>query len=116
MNSFLVKVGIVTIVILLVLIIKMIDDYLYFRKLSALGEDKTNMADERVSKAAGIFAEGGSTSEIREILLNCIDFDEDDVEEILQLTSTLTVDSDIRFKAFIQAVNKVSGFEILNLK
>ncbi len=112
MNSFLVKVGLIALFILLLLLIKVIDDYLYFRKLRLLGEDTTHADQEKFYKAADLFAKDGSLDEIKDLLLHFIDFEDEDVEEILVLSFPHKKDKDGGYSAFIKAVNKVSGHKL----
>lgn len=99
MNSILANLGLTAIAILIIYIIKKIDDYFFNKKTGADVSDK-------VFKAAKTFAQGGSADEIRNILLNCIDFDEEGIEEVLLLSYPHKTDNDGGYHAFLEAVKK----------
>lgn len=108
MYDLLSKIGLITIVLIIIYIAKKIDDYYYYKKSICTG-------DENIYKAAKAFAQGRSTNEICNILEQCIEFDEEDVKEILTIALTHKNDEDRGYSGFIKAVNKVLGetaFEI----
>jgi hypothetical protein len=105
MNSFLAKIGLITIVLLLLYIIKKISDYFYFKKDNYQENDK-------VYKAAREFAQGAPFDDISGLLANCIDFDEEDTEEVLSRSFPHRTDEDGGYNAFIKAVNKVLGGDV----
>jgi hypothetical protein len=61
---------------------------------------------DKIYKAATAFSEGESLDEIRSILLNCLDLDEDDIDEILLFSSPHITDNDGGYNAFIKAAKK----------
>lgn len=67
----------------------------------------SHIEDNKVYTIARAFAEGASVMDVRESLLKCIDFDEEDANEILFLVQDYNIDKDGRYSAFIKAVNKV---------
>jgi len=105
MYEFLSKTGLIAIALVIFYCIKKIDDYYYYKKSTYVG-------DEKIYKAAMAFAQGKSINEIRNILENCIDFDENDVQEILTIASSHRSDIDHGYSAFIQAVNLTLGENI----
>lgn len=115
MVGFIEKVGFITVVLTVLYIIKKFDDYLFSKKLNSLGESSTYIADEKVYKAARAFAQGISLEDVREILSECIDFDEEDVEQILAFSWNHTSDEDGGYSAFIKAVNKTLGKEVYHI-
>ena len=100
MSGFLMMVGITALAILLVIIIKIIDNYYEDRKVGT-------EISEKIYQAAEKFSAGASDDEIRTILLNCIDFDEDEVDEILELSTSFRADHDGGYIAFINTTRKV---------
>lgn len=109
MIGFLGNVGFVAIILLIFFIIKKVDDYLYFKKVNSLGVEVMYFADDKVYKAARAFAQGVSSDEIREILLNCVDFDEEDISQIMTSAEPHKTDDDGGYGAFIKTVNKTLG-------
>lgn len=103
--SFLESMGLAAISLLALYLIKRISEYLDWKKTGY-------QQDDRVYKAAGEFAHGASPGDIRRILINCINFDEEDIEEILSRTLPHRIDKDGGYLAFIKAVNKVLGQEV----
>ena len=98
MYGFLATVGFIAVVLLVTFIIKKVNDYY----------KNTNYKIHGVEyDAAKKFAQGASCDEIRDMLINNIDFDREDVEEILALSTPHRTDSDGGNNAFIKAVNKV---------
>ncbi|MDY8047481.1 hypothetical protein [Paenibacillus polymyxa] len=65
-----------------------------------------------MSKAAQKFALGTPVDEIREILTNSYELDENQVEETMLLALPHRNDTDGRYLAFIKAVNRVLGQEV----
>lgn len=107
MNNILAKFGFTTIVLLLFYIIKKISDYFYLKKANYQEDDK-------VYKAAREFSQGAPFNDIRDTLENCLDFDEEDTEEILSQSFPHRSDEDGGYNAFIKAVNKVLGEDVYN--
>lgn len=86
---------------------------LYILKLYANKrvEASAFVEDQKVYEAARLFAQGASHNEIKELLLKCIDLDEEDIEEILSLSENCKSD-DGGYNSFLKAVNKVLGEDI----
>jgi hypothetical protein len=99
MESILMKVGLIAIAILIIYIVKKIDDYNFNKKTG------TELS-EKVYAAAKAFAEGSPASEIRGILINCIDFTEEDIEEVLSVSSLHKNDVDGGYQAFLNAATQ----------
>ncbi|HWQ78785.1 MAG TPA: hypothetical protein VN381_08200 [Anaerovoracaceae bacterium] len=70
--------------------------------------------DEKVYQAADEFARGASSDEVKAILASCLDFDEQDAEEILSRAIPCRTDKDRGYRAFISSVNKILGEEVYN--
>jgi hypothetical protein len=103
--SFLESVGLVSISLLLLYLIKKSSDHFYLKKADY-------QADGRVYKAAGEFVRGASSGDIRGLLANCIDFDEKDIEEILSRAFSHRSDADGGYGAFLKAVDEVLGEDV----
>ena len=77
--------------------------------------DSTFIEDQKVYEAARVFAQGDSKKEeAREILLKCIDFDEEEAEEIISSAEKGRYNSG--YADFLKAVNMVLGKSIYNIK
>lgn len=100
MNSFFMLVGILAISIFIIIIIKKIYNYLDDRKVGT-------EISEKIYHAAREFSNGASEDEIRDLLLNCIDLDEDDIEEILELSVLNRADHDGGYGAFIKNAKNI---------
>lgn len=100
MNRFLVLAGILAVAILIIILIKIIDDYFDDRKAGT-------EISEKIYNAAEEFSNGTLDDEVKTILLNCIDLDEDDIDEILELSTPQRNDEDGGYNAFIKVVRKV---------
>ena len=100
MNGFLILVGIVAAAILIIILIKIIDDYFDDRKVG------TELS-EKIYDAAEEFSNGTPDDEIKTLLLNCIDLDEDDIDEILELSTSSRADKDGGYGAFIKTAKNV---------
>ena len=100
MNSILANIGLLEIAIFIIYSIKKIDGYIDDKKTG------TNLSD-KVYRAAKAFSQGESADDIRKILMNCIDFDGEDIEEVLELALPHRTDDDGGYNAFVVAVNKV---------
>ena len=112
MEGFLAKAGIISIVILVFFIIKKIDNYFYNKRSDGLGGNSIYVANDKVFKAARMFAQGASNEEVKKLILECIDFDEEDVDEILSLSEKHKSDGDGGYSFFLKAVNKILGEEV----
>lgn len=111
MNGILSKIGLIAIVLVIIYIIKKIYDY-YYKKAILKSKDDLYESNNKVYKAARAFAQGATFDEIRNTLNNCIEFDEDDIEEILSLSFPHRTDEDGGYGAFIKAVNHVTGKDV----
>jgi hypothetical protein len=101
MNGFLTNIGILAVAIVIIIIIKRIDAYLDDRRVG------TELS-EKITHAAKRFSEGASEDEIRALLLDCIDLDEDDADEILELSAPYRNDDDDGgYGAFIKITKNV---------
>lgn len=98
------NIGLISICLLLLYILKKIFD--------CLSERTDCQADGRVYKAAGEFARGASSEDIASILDNCIDLDEKDAEEILSRALSHRGDVDGGYGAFLKAVNEALGEDV----
>jgi hypothetical protein len=99
MEGILIKVGLIAIAILIIYIVKKIDDYNFDKKTG------TELS-EKVYAAAKAFAEGSPAAEIRGILINSIDFAEEDIEEVLSISSHHKNDADGGYQAFLNAARQ----------
>jgi hypothetical protein len=63
--------------------------------------------DPRVFQAARAFAQGEPLENVKELLLNCVDFDHEDAEEIVLSANFYRNDVDGGYNAFICIVNLV---------
>jgi hypothetical protein len=61
----------------------------------------------RVYQAAREFAQGEPIDKIEKLLLNCVDFDEDDVSKVVNSSKSYCDDVDGGYSAFINTVNLV---------
>lgn len=61
----------------------------------------------KVYQAARAFAQGESIDEIKELLLNCFDFDEDDAGKVVLSAKSYSNDIDGGYSAFINIINLV---------
>ena len=99
MESILIKAGLVAAAILIIYIVKKIDDFNFDRKTG------TELSD-KVYAAAQAFAEGSSSDEARGILINSIDFTEEDIEEVFSMSSPHKNDPDGGYQAFLHAARQ----------
>ncbi len=102
--SILESIGLISISLLLL--------YIFKKIFECLSERTDYQADGRVYKAAGEFARGASSDDIRSVLANCIDFDERDAEEILSRALPHRADGDGGYGAFLKAVNEALGEDV----
>jgi len=105
MNSFWGNIGLLAITFLIGYGYKKILEYYHF-KYSGFYENET------VYKAADEFAHGATPDNVKAILTNCFDFDEEDAENILAESLPHRLDNDGGYHAFIKSVNKVFGVEL----
>jgi hypothetical protein len=112
MDGFVTKVGIISISFLIIFIIKKTDDYFYNKRSYGFGGNSIYIADGKVFKAARAFSKGDSNEEVKELLLNCINFDEEDASEILSISEKHKMDVDGGYSSFLKAVNKMLGEEV----
>jgi hypothetical protein len=99
-NGLLTNIGILAVAIAVIIIVKGIDDFLDDRRVGA-------ELSEKIIRAAKSFSEGASEDEIRALLLDCIDLDEDDIDEILELSISSRIDDDGGYGAFIKITKSV---------
>ncbi len=109
MNSFLQNVGILTIEFLIIYIYKKILEWNDYRN-SGFYED------EKVYRAADEFAHGSPSDEIKAILSDCLELDEEGIEKIMSLSLPYRNGKTGKYQAFIKAVNKVLGADIYDEK
>jgi len=112
MEGFFIKIGSVSIVFLIIFIVKKIADYFYNKSPDELGGNSMYIVDEKVYKAARLFAQGASNEEVMKIILRCIDFDEEDAEEILSFAEKHRSDDDGGYSSFLKSVNKILGEDV----
>ena len=99
MNHILINAGFISIVVLIIYVIKKTVSYFF---------DKTDLyISDKVYDAADAFSEGAEDEEIKSIMSKCIDFDKDDIEEVLSKTRSCRGDEDGGYQSFLQAVKKV---------
>jgi hypothetical protein len=109
MDGFLIDVGVLTIVILIIYIIKKIYDYNYFKRISHIWDNESNQ--DNIYKAAGVYSSGAPVDDVKSILVNSINFDDEDIDDLLSLL--YQHNSAIGgYNFFILAVNKVLGEDI----
>lgn len=70
----------------------------------------------KVYQAARAFAQGEPIDEIKELLLNCFDFDEDDAEKVVHSAINYTNEIDGGYSAFINIVGIVLGTKAYRLE
>lgn len=80
--------------------IKIIDDYFDDRKVGT-------EISEKIYDAAKEFSNGTSEDDIKTLRLNCIDLEEDDIDEILELSASFRTDKDGGYDAFIKNAKDV---------
>jgi len=100
MENILMQLGIMTVAMAIIYLIKKIDDYYDDKKTGSELSDK-------VYRAARVFAEGGTELKVRSILINSIDFDSEDIDKILELAIQHRTDSDGGYRAFLDSVYQV---------
>lgn len=100
MDRILIMAGLTAIAVLIIYIAKKTDDYFFDKKT---GTDLS----EKVFRSAKAFSQGESADGIRNILINCIDFDEADIDEVLSMSYPHRNDADGGYHAFVKAVKKV---------
>ncbi|HEY5584854.1 MAG TPA: hypothetical protein VIK78_10235 [Ruminiclostridium sp.] len=112
MEGFFAEAGIFLITFFIIFIIKKINDYSYNKRSDGFGENSIYILDKKVFKAAREFAKGASNEEIEKSLLKCIDFDEEDADEILSMAEKHKSDIDGGYSSFLKDVNKILGEEV----
>lgn len=100
MERVLALVGLSAIAVLIIILVKKIDDYYDDQNTGTEISDK-------IFQAARAFAEGKAEGEIRSILLNCIDFYEEDVDEVLYASKQYRNDRDGGYEGFLKAARKI---------
>ena len=70
----------------------------------------------RVYQAARLFAQGEPIDRVKELLLNCYDFDEDEAREVVLSADHYRDDVDGGYSAFINTVNLVLGTSAYHLE
>lgn len=107
MNAFLENAGLIAFSLLVLYILKLIFNW---------RDNKTYVSEDKVFKAAKAFEQEKSFDEIRDILKNCIDLNEEDIEEILTLAFPHRSDEDGGYSAFLEAVNSVLGEDVYQVR
>ena len=100
MDGVLTKAGVIAIAVFIILIIKIIDNYVDDKKIG------TELSD-KVYQAAKAFSQGKSEDEVRNLMMGCIDFDEEDIEEVLSQAASHRSEEDGGRCAFIEEAKKV---------
>lgn len=106
MYNFAATIVFIEIVLAVIYLIKKIDDN-YFKR-----DFNIKKQNNKIYKAAYLFSQGAGESEIKNVLLNSLDFDEDDIDDILKLSMPYRTDKDGGYKSFIGSVKKVMGKSI----
>ncbi len=97
---FLESMGLIAISLLVLYIIKKINDYIEWKRTGC-------QQNEKVYRAAGEFAQGASYQAVTNLLVRCIDFDEEDAAEVWAQSLPHRTDKDGGYGAFVKAANKV---------
>ncbi|MFA6308888.1 MAG: hypothetical protein WC677_03985 [Clostridia bacterium] len=105
MEGLLENIGIFAIFFLILFIFKKISEYYCFKH-------SIYYEDDKVYKAAKEFASEASLEDVKNILADCIDFDEEDVEEILSQESSYRKDKDGGYITFLKCVNNILGKKV----
>lgn len=100
MGVILSRTGFIAIILLVICLIKKLNDCFYEREIRSEVSDK-------VYQAARAFAEGESDEAVKSILIACIDFDEDDIDEVLSRSYLHRGDRDGGYQGFFKAAAKV---------
>jgi hypothetical protein len=100
MDHILAMAGLTAVALLTVYILKIIDNYYYEKEIG------TELS-EKVYRSARAFAHGGSDDEIRGTLINSLDFNEEEIEEVLAASNPHRNDNDGGYQAFLEAAEKV---------
>ncbi|KYG97126.1 hypothetical protein ABEW24_24480 [Paenibacillus jamilae] len=108
MNEILTIAGLISIVLPVLHFVKKIYDFIDLQKVTR----KDIYENYDVYKAAQKFALGTTVDEIREILTNSYELDENQVEETVLLALSHRNDTDGGYLVFIKAVNRVLGQEV----
>ncbi len=99
MESVLINIGLIAVAGLIIYLAKKITDYNSDRKTG------TELS-EKVYAAAKAFANGSPDSDIRDILINSIDFNEEDIEDVLLMSCRHRNDADGGYQAFLNAARR----------
>ena len=75
-------------------------------------KDSDFYESKKVYKAASEFANGASSDEVKNILTNSVEFDEEDADNVLADLSSHRLDEDGGYREFIKSVNKVLGADV----
>ncbi len=102
---FLESMGLIAISLLVLYIIKKINDYIEWKRTSY-------QPNEHVYRAAEEFAQGAAYQDVMNLLESCIDFDEEDAAEVWAQSLPHRTDKDGGYGVFIKAVNKVLGEDV----
>ncbi|MBP1312446.1 hypothetical protein JOD82_005592 [Paenibacillus sp. 1182] len=108
MNEILTIAGLISIVLAVLYFVKKIYDFIDLQKLTR----KDIYENYDIYKAAQKFALGTPVDEIREILTNSYELDDNQVEETMLLALPHRHDTDGGYLAFIKAVNRVLEQEV----
>lgn len=100
MNSILIDIGILAIFCIIVYLCK--QGFEYLRRPVLYESDKVYLAAE-------IFSSGAALNEVEALLNNCIEFDEADSVNVLNLALPHREDTDGGYSGFLHSVNIVLG-------
>jgi hypothetical protein len=105
MNNFWESAGLIAICFLMIYVFKKTADHYDCRHSGYY-------RSEKVSIAAKEFADGASVDVVKGLLAGCLDFDEEDIEDILSGSLLHRGDQDGGYGAFIKEVNKTLGADV----
>ncbi|QDY82607.1 hypothetical protein FQU75_03890 [Paenibacillus polymyxa] len=110
MNEILTMTGLILIVLVVLYSVKKIYDFIDMQNMI----QRDIYENYEIYRAAQKFAFGTPVDEIREILTNSYELDDNQIKETMLLALPHRTDPDGGYLAFIKAVNWVLGQEIYN--
>jgi hypothetical protein len=113
MENFFATIGIMAIVVFILYLLKKINYVSYQKKQRLILDTEHNKTNDCVYEAAEAYAHNGTKEVVKQILLNCISFDEEMAEDII--TSAKANEKEEAFNSFIESVNRELGREAFSL-